>query len=221
VLVAAAVCPPAPLLVPDLGVGLGPDINALRDQCDAVVRRLAETEPGLLFIVGADGGVSATSFAPWGAAVPVDVPEPLPLPLLVGGYLTRGTSRSFVVVDPVTDPQDCAALGAELAATAERVALLVMGDGSARHDQKAPGYVDARAPGWDESVHTALATGDVDALLRLDPGLADELLSAGRPAWQVLAGAAAGMAIDRANASLFTPYGVGYHVALWEVAGRN
>jgi hypothetical protein len=96
-----------------------------------------------------------------------------------------------------------------------------MGDGSARHDEKAPGYIDDRAPGWDESVHAALAAGDAEALLQLDPGLADELLSAGRPAWQVLAGAAADTAVDTANASLFVPFGVGYHVALWEVAGRN
>jgi hypothetical protein len=175
----------------------------------------------MTFVVGADTGMPATSFAPWGAAVPVDVPEPLALPLLVGGFLTRGTPRSFVLVDPDNNPQECAALGAELACAADRVALLVMGDGSARHDEKAPGYIDDRAPLWDESVHSALASADVDALLRLDPGLAGELLCAGRPAWQVLAGAAGDSPVHAAHASLFTPYGVGYHVAHWEVAGRN
>lgn len=220
-LVAAAVCPHPPLLVPELGLGLGPEIDALRAQCADVVQRLRATEADLTFVVGASVGVIATSFAPWGADVRVDVPEPLPLPLLVGGYLTRGTRRSFAVVDPAGGSEDCAALGAELASVAERVALLVMGDGSACHDEKAPGYIDDRARDWDESVHAALAAGDSDALLDLDPELAAELLCAGRPAWQVLAGAASAMAIAGPSASLLVPFGVGYHVAHWEVTGRN
>ena len=220
-LVAAAVCPNPPLLVPELGIGLGPEIDAVRTECAAAVQRLQGADAGIIFVVGSGGGIAATSFAPWGAAVGVDVPEPLALPLLVGGYLTRGTSRSFVVVEPASGSADCAALGEELAATADRVALLIMGDGSARHDEKAPGYVDRRAPDWDETVHAALAAGDGHALLDVDPGLADELLCTGRPAWQVLAGAALDVAVDRANASLFVPFGVGYHVAYWEVAGRN
>ena len=220
-LVAAAVCPHPPLLVPDLGVGLGPEIDALREQCADVVRRLAQVQPDVTFVVGRGGGLVATSFAPWGAGVAVDVPEPLPLALLVGGYLTRGAPRSFAVVDPATGPEDCAAFGAELAAAADRVAMLVMGDGSACHDEKAPGYVDDRASDWDKSVHAALSEGDPAALLRLEPTLADELLCAGRPAWQVLAGATQDTAIDTANASLFVPFGVGYHVAYWAVTGRN
>lgn len=220
-LVAAAVCPHPPLLIAELGVGLGPEIDALRDQCADVVRRLADVRPDVTFIVGSGGGLVATSFAPWGVAVPVDVPEALPLPLLVGGHLTRGTTRSFAVVDPATGPADCAEFGAELASTAGRVAMLVMGDGSACHDEKAPGYIDDRAPDWDESVHAALAAGDPEGLLDLDPDLARELLCAGRPAWQVLAGAAQDTAVDTANASLFVLFGVGYHVAYWAVTGRN
>ena len=220
-LVAAAVCPHPPLLVPDLGVGLGPEIEELRERCARVVRRLAEAQPDVTFVVGSGGGLVATSFAPWGAGVAVDVPEPLPLPLLIGGYLTRGTLRSVAVVDPATGSEDCATFGAELASAADRVALLVMGDGSACHDEKAPGYIDDRAPDWDKSVHAALSEGDPAALLRLDPSLAEELLCAGRPAWQVLAGAAMDTAIDSADASLFVPFGVGYHVAYWAVTGRN
>lgn len=220
-LVAAAVCPHPPLLVPELGVGLGPEIETLRAECASVVHRLQAAEPDLLFVVGANGGLIATSFAPWGADVQVDIPEPLPLSVLVGGYLTRGSQRSFAVVDPAGGSDDCAALGAELAAVAERVAMLVMGDGSARHDEKAPGYIDPRAPEWDKSVHSALANGDTSALLGLDPHLADELLCVGRPAWQVLAGAAGETAIAHASASLFLLFGVGYHVAHWDVTGRN
>ena len=127
---------------------------------------------------------------PWGVDEPIDVPEPLPLSLLVGAWLTAGQVRSFVVVDDDLGPADCAALGRELAESAARVALLVMGDGSARHSEKAPGYLDDRAAGFDDELHTALATADLDALARLDPAVARSLLVAGRAPWQVLVGAA-------------------------------
>jgi len=220
-LVAAGVCPHAPLLVPELGVGLGPDIDVVRARCAETVAALRSGDADRLFVVGADIGPRATTFRPWGVDVPVDVPEPMPLSLLVGGWLTRGRPRSFVVVDPATEPADCAELGADLAAAADRVALLVMGDGSARHDEKAPGYIDERAAPYDEAVHQALAKADVDALLALDPTLADDLLCAGRAPWQVLAGAGQQMANHGVSASLFVRFGVGYHVAHWEVTGRN
>src|SRR5436305_1122371 len=142
------------------------------------------------FVVGSDGGTRATSFAPWGVDVAVDVPEPLPLPLLVGGWLTAGHNRSFVVIDADLDADECAAIGADLAGSSARVALVVMGDGSARHSEKAPGYLDARAHRYDDAVATALRDADVTALLSLQPSLARELQVAGRGPWQVLAGAA-------------------------------
>jgi hypothetical protein len=174
-----------------------------------------------LFVVGAAIGTPARSFAPWAPAsapdneLAVDLPEPLPLPLLVGGYLTRGRPRSFVVVDPDCEPADCLELGRDLADAAERVALLVMGDGSARHDVKAPGYIDPRAADWDRVAHDIFASGDLAALAALDPALAEELLCAGRAPWQVLSGAASGVALATGCADLSMPFGVGYHVARW------
>jgi hypothetical protein len=172
------------------------------------------------FVVGADVGARATSFTPWapgaaGVGFRLDVPEPLPLPVLVGAHLTRGRQRSFVVVDPGLDPADCEEIGADLAAAADRVALLVMGDGAARHDVKAPGYVDPRAAEFDQSVHEAFAAGDPAALAALDPRLADELMAVGRAPWQVLAGAARDAEPVDCHASVTVPYGVGYHVVTW------
>lgn len=169
-----------------------------------------------MFVVGTDVGHRATSFAPWGADVAVDLPEPLPLPLLVGGWLTAGRHRSFVVLDPGLDPAECAGIGRDLAADRPRVALVVMGDGSARHTEKAPGYVDPRAAGWDRRVHSALAAADTGALLALDAAEAEQLLAVGRAPWQLLAGAAAGAGLAAAGASLTAPYGVGYHVVTWQ-----
>jgi hypothetical protein len=152
VLVAAAVCPHPPLLVPELASGAASEMHDVRERCQAAVKALIATAPDLLAVIGADVGPRSTSFAPWGADVRVDVPEPLPLPLLVGGWLTRGVVRSFVAVAPDLDPAECATLGAELATAANRVALLVMGDGSARHTEKAPGYLDPRAAPYDGHV---------------------------------------------------------------------
>lgn len=219
-LVAAAVCPHPPLLVPEVGVGLGPEIDELRARCAAAVGGLREASADRLYVVGADLGLPARTFGPWAPGsgaehVAVDVPEPLPLPLLVGGYLTRGTPRSFVVIDPATGPADCTDLGHELAATASRVALLVMGDGAACHDLKAPGYLDPRSADWDGRVHDAFASGALDTLTELDPTLGDELLCAGRASWQVLAGAARGLQCETVAATFAVPFGVGYHVASW------
>lgn len=223
-LVAAAVCPHPPLLIPALAAGAAAELDDLRDACRGAVAQLSAAAPELTFVVGADTGPRATSFAPWapgagGSALAVDVPEALPLPLLVGAWLTAGTVRSFVALDPTLDAAECAELGADLAAAADRVALLVMGDGSARHSLKAPGYLDPRAAAFDEGVAAALARADVDALLALDPGLAAELLAAGRAPWQVLAGAARGGDWRAAGARWEAPYGVGYHVVTWHQAG--
>src|SRR3954452_9557641 len=188
-LVAAAVCPHPPLLVPELASGASAEMDDVRERCRSAVAQLAAAHPDLLVVVGVDLGLRASSFAPWGVDVDVDVPEPLPLSLLVGGWLTRGHVRSFAAVSSDLDAAECAALGAELADAADRVALLVMGDGSARHTEKAPGYLDARAAAYDARIADALRAPDPRALLSLDPHEADELLVAGRAAWQVLAGA--------------------------------
>jgi hypothetical protein len=201
--------------VPELASGAGPELDEVRERCREAVARLAAARPGLLLVVGLDLGPRASSFTPWGVDVAVDVPEPLPLSLLVGGWLTRGHVRSFVAVSPELDPAECAALGAELAGAAERVALLVMGDGSARHTEKAPGYLDPRAAPYDAKIADALGTTDTAALLALDPEEANSLLVAGRAPWQVLAGAAASAAMAVEQASFSAPYGVGYHVVTW------
>ena len=221
-LVAAAVCPHPPLLVPAVGVGLGAEIEGLREDCARVVDAVCSVDADRLYIVGAAIGPPALSFAPWApgspdAASPIDVPEPLPLPLLAGAHLTRGRPRSFVVVDPDNEPADCLDLGRELAASAERVALLVMGDGSARHDAKAPGYIDERAPSWDHRVLEAFRAPDFQALAALDPTLAEELLCSGRAPWQVLAGAATGVELGTDHATSRIPFGVCYFVARWSL----
>jgi aromatic ring-opening dioxygenase LigB subunit len=110
-----------------------------------------------------------------------------------------------------------AALGGRLADLDERVALLVMGDGSARRSEKAPGWFDHRAAAFDDAVAAALSAADVEALLRLDEGLARDLLAAGRAPWQVLAGAGSPSGLPWSAELLVNeaPFGVGYFVSSW------
>jgi aromatic ring-opening dioxygenase LigB subunit len=149
----------------------------------------------------------------------------LPLSLTVGLWLLEchasDAPRLLFGVHAETESKRCAALGAALADRAPRVAMLVMGDGSARRSLKGPGYLDDRAQAFDEGVAAALQAVEPAALLDIDPALAGELLVAGRAAWQVLAGAAQARAAVSAPALTGdvgyagAPYGVGYVVATW------
>jgi hypothetical protein len=216
-LVAAAVCPHPPLLVPQVAAGAAAELDALRAACAAAVAPLA----GANHIVVVGTATSAGryrapvggSLLPWGLPMTIgDASGNLPLSLLIGRWLVPD-AHEYVAVATDAAPEVCAKLGAEITAD-DRVGLLIMGDGSARRTEKAPGYLDERAAPFDDAVARALATADRPALLALDPDLAAELLVAGRAAWQVLAGASG----DTRHAELLyhdAPYGVGYFVASW------
>ncbi|WP_422752756.1 hypothetical protein [Micromonospora sp. WMMD708] len=249
-LLAAAVCPHPPLIVPELAGAAAPELAELRDACAAAVAALYAAGADTIVLVGAGGRTTEValphrgSFAPWGlpltvglgtvgvdpvpASVGVDPASPpadgagLPLSLLVGAWLVDRTApptpTAWRMVSVASEePTDrCAALGAGLRVDGPW-ALLVLGDGSACHGPKAPGYDDPRAGAYDEGVARALADADADALLGLDPGLSAQLRVAGRPAWQVLAGAvrAAGGDWHGELRHRGVPYGVGYLVASW------
>jgi hypothetical protein len=227
-LVAAAVCPHPPLLVPELAAGAAPELDDLRAACRAAVAHLANASIDSLIVVGSDtttvrrdppfGG----TLLPWGVDLPVGDPSgpPLPLSLLLGAWLAGAggaEARNFQSVAADADPGECALLGRKLAGEAERVGLLIVGDGSACRTEKAPGFFDPRAEAFDNSVSAALARADAGALAAIDPALAAELLVAGRAPWQVLAGAAEH---PMRGAVLYdsAPYGVAYFVATWEPA---
>lgn len=115
-----------------------------------------------------------------------------------------------------TPAADCLRLGAQLAAAAPRVAMLAMGDGPARKATGVPGAPDPAADQYDAEVAAALAAADPDRLARLDAALDDVLSVAGRAAWQVLAGAAAGGQLRGTLRCAAAPFGVGYLVASWD-----
>jgi hypothetical protein len=231
VILGAAFCPHPPALVPDLALGASDELNAVRTACADAIRQVA-IHGGQLVLLGAD--VSSTShsplcrgsFAGFGVPMEVHLGAPtcggqldLPLSLTVGAWLVReylgprSGSRAFSI-----GPDFAASRAAiELLALAESedIALLVMGDGSARRSTSAPGYLDDRAAGFDATVTAALAAGDAGALSDLDPLLGDALLSASVPVWRAAAGLMEGIGFDATLLLDVAPYGVGYFVAAW------
>ncbi|MGW4896153.1 hypothetical protein ACWEQL_28440 [Kitasatospora sp. NPDC004240] len=230
-LVAAAVCPCPPLLVPEVAAGAAAELDALRAACAEAVAALVAAGPELVVVVGTgpeaevwtEGG--AGSFHRYGvplvAKLPggrVEGPELAPS-LTVGAWLLERagvTLPTHACAVPEDAPADrMLGLGQGLAGLADRVALLVMGGGSACRSLKAPGYLDERAEGYDEALAAALGSADLTALAALDPGLAAELKVDGRAPWQVLAGAAQGAGLAGRLGHHEAPYGVGYFVASW------
>ena len=237
-LIAAAVCPHPPLLVPAaLGAAAARppgDLRKVSAAAAAAVQGLLAAAPDLVVVVGggpADreyGPDTAGSLRDFGVPVIVGTGEAvLPLSLTVGRWLlesaeVRGPAalpgRPAVLLQSVnqrTAPTDCRTMGMLLADRASRVAMLAMGDGTARRARDEPGAHDPAAQEYDEDVAEALAAADDHWLGRLDPARDDEMMVAGRAAWQVMAGAAAGRRLHGRLLCMTAPYGVTYFVATW------
>jgi hypothetical protein len=235
-IVAAALCPCPPLLAAEL-TGQADILPELRAACATAVARMLAVGPDVVAVVGLAettatwdpaGELSLASYAPPlraaapRAAAPRTTGPPLPLALGIGALLLDNAgyagSRILRGIDAAEPAAGCLALGREVAASASRVALLAVGDGSARRSASAPGYLDERAAPFDEAVERAVRDGDLAALASLDPALATDLLAAGRPAWQVLAGAllTGPLAAGRPHTEILysdAPLGVTYLVA--------
>ena len=244
-IVAAAVCPSPPLLIPEL-TGAQQVATELRSACHASVAELTAAAPEVIALVGAAertrtwngaatfdlaryapgmssgaapglGSGAAPRLSAGAGQAPDPGPAGLPSALGVGNWLLDqfGCQVIRVLQSVAQDeaPARCADIGARLAASRGRVALLVMADGSARRGLKAPGYLDGRSTGFDAEVERAVRTGRLEALLSADPALAHELMATGRPAWQVLAGALRGRKVSSEVRYRDDPFGVAYLVA--------
>ncbi|MET8904738.1 class III extradiol dioxygenase subunit B-like domain-containing protein [Streptomyces sp. NPDC004538] len=238
-LVAAAVCPCPPLLVPEVAAGAAPELDAARAACTDALGVLAAARPDRLVVVGPADSAGPEiypqgtpgSFRGFGvdldvrlgpdtgAATPAAGSE-LPYGFAVGAWLLARTGWSHAPVEGVGVGEDlpaqrCAAVGRELAGRAGRMALLVLGDASACRTLKAPGYLDERAAPFDAAAGRALGAADVTALAGLDVALARQLKVSGRAPWQVLAGAAGDTGLAGTLLYEDAPYGVGYVAAAW------
>lgn len=235
-LVAAAVCPHPPVLIPEAmgaaglagdpaGPGADGQLAALRAECAAAVAGLLAAGADLLIAVGGAAETAEHDASAAGTLRGLGVPfstgpgEPvLPLSLTVASWLLRprppGCPVILQAVAHRAAPGDCLRLGGALASRAARVALLVMADGTARRATGVPGAADPAAEQYDAELAAALADCDAGRLARLEPARDTELLATGRAALQVLAGAAQQPMRGRL-AFRAAPLDVTYLVASW------
>lgn len=220
----AAVVPHPPLLVPELVAGAAAETSSVRAATLAAAGKL----PGPWVAVAVDDSGPATvvpplsgTFLGYGVDVAVSLggaapPEArIPLPVLITAWLRERCAVEVSRVELIPrdlSPAECVSFGQQLAE--EDAGLLILGDGSTRHGLRSPGSNDERSGPFDDHIHRLLAAADTDGLLALDLELARELGAQGRAAWQVLAGVPGPWRC--ASAEFFAPFGVGYHVAVWE-----
>jgi hypothetical protein len=224
VIVAAAAIPQAPLLIPGLTGGSIAEVEHVRDAVRDAVDIIARHHPDEVVVVGA---APATTTYPPGASSPAGrlAPAPgrqprptaLPVPLAVGrsALAAHSVPRSLQGIEHRARVDLCVRLGRQIAARPGRTALLAVADGSARRGKKAPGYLDPRAKDLDACITAALDAADPGALLALDPPLCEDLLVAGRAAWQVMAGACDGTSWLGQTLYSADPFGVQYTVVTW------
>jgi hypothetical protein len=235
-----AVVPQPPLMVPQLSSGRAVETEQMRTSARSVVRRMAEVTEHWIVVGGDPAGrrsldrPPAGTFRGYGIDLRVslgpwptdDAQADLPLPLLIAGWL-RGleaprVTASAELVEPGLPTEQCRQIGVQLAEQtarrAEPVGLLVVGDGAVAHTAQVTGTADPRAEPFDAAVAGALAAADPAGLLALDASLGTELRAAGRAPWQVLAGAVQATGGDWRGELVYSeaPYGIAYHVALWQ-----
>jgi len=249
VLVAAAFCPAPPVLVPDVASGAAAELDDVRSAAFTAIDALSASDPDLLVLVGegpegefpsgsrgtlAGFGVDVTATLVPAAAVGAaggTEPARMPVSLTVGAWMVAQSGWSGPLM-AMSVPDDllahaAAERGERWAARASRVAMLVLGESSARLEARAPGGFDPDAPSMHAVVRDALVTVDPDTLLGLDPARARHLMVSGRGPWQVAAGAARAAASSSGERGGVprgfrgelrvdeAPYGVGYLVVSW------
>lgn len=222
----AVVCPHPPLLFREL-VGQHDVAAGLRGACRAAVTTLLAASPDRVVVVGGadEPGAFPTSMPVgvrrFGTTGPGPAEPGLPLSLGVGRRLLgdAGWAGPLELLGVAWDASaaELDRLAEALSAGTVRTGLLLLGDGSARRGEKAPGFLDDRAFPFDDSLAAALATGDRRALHSLDGDLARDLMVGGRSVFRLL-----GRLGDPQRAELRhrdDPFGVSYFVACWSFAG--
>jgi len=213
VIIAAAVCPHPPVLVPELASGAASELDDVRAAALASVTGLVSMGPDRIIVVGTGTLPRPVDESAGGtlAGHGVDIRAGgddvvLPLSLTIGAWLLDQAGwdgpRTYTTNSVPTD---------------DRAALLVMAGGSARRSLKAPGYLDERAEAHDAAIGAALASGDVDILASLDVHLGDELLAPGTRALAVLGEMTKGADVTARLRWDGAPFGVGYWVADWTI----
>ncbi len=222
---AVAFCPCPPLLVPAVAGRAAADTATLRAACATAVDAVLASRPAVVVVVGGEAGCGRFGNGDGGdlRGLGVDLEVPFagrarsggrrtPLAHTLGAWLLDGAGYAGVRLG--VSPDD---LAGALAGLPGPVAVLAMGDGSARRSLKAPGHLDEAAEPFDDAVAAALAAGDPGALAALDPVEGARLLAAGVPAWRAVGTVLAGREVTGRLHAHEAPFGVGYLVADWTV----
>ncbi|QNN51344.1 hypothetical protein [Nocardioides mesophilus] len=215
-------CPHPPLLFRELA-GLQDAAADLRVACRTALETALAAAPDEVVVVG-----GAEESRRWEGATAADVRRfgttagrtgpGLPLSLGVGSRLLQeagwtGPTRRQTVVAEAPD-HELDALAAELRGRTGALVLL-LGEGSTRRGEKAPGFLDERAFPFDDAVAAALSGGDAAALRDLDAGLAAELAVSGGAVLRLL-----GRLVTTPVAAELSyrddPFGVSWFVATWD-----
>lgn len=230
--ISIAIVPSPPVLVPELAGTAAAELTDLRAAAGAAVSAL----PPRWIAIGVDaagcrvGPDTAGTFAGYGADVevalsPGDHPMvDLPLCALMTAWLRtveRPQACAEIRCYPAYLDSDAAfghgrELCAELETADAPTGVLVVADGCRTLTPAAPGGNDPASVAVQDALDNALARGDATALARLPDAVV------GRVAFAVLAG----LVHSRAPAvtrELYrgAPYGVGYFVGVWQLAGRR
>jgi len=216
VIVAAAVCPPAPALVPEVGVGL-PEMVEIRASAAAAVQTLIAAQPERIVVIGP-------------REVPVDVDESgggtfagFGVPFAAGGPNVTALPAAYTVAAWLLDQAEWT--GPRLYSSSRPQlghgeALLVMADSDTLVGVSAPTHGDPRAAKVAEVIAGALATGDAQALADLDVDEAVEWEGTGIAPLQLMGDMTKGAHIAARLRSDEAPFGVRYWVADWQLTQR-
>ncbi|MFB7330952.1 hypothetical protein ACFC00_04835 [Streptomyces adustus] len=208
-LVAAAICPCLPSLTFATDVGTPAAPERLRVACAEAVAAVLAEDPEIVAVVGPGtrSFLHEEGFLPSARehGLPADVrrghgraPEApadsLPMALGVGARLLQqagwsGPVRAYELDDARSWPMN-GEDGVHLAGWADRVGLLVIGNGPSHAGADGAHLLDPRVEEIDAGIAAALSSGDVTGFFpTMDVGLARELEVSGRSPWQLLDGA--------------------------------
>ncbi len=210
---AVAVCPQAPGLVPAVGQGIAAELADVRAACFAALGSILATDPDRVVVIGDDGQgwdeSAGGSFRGFGTDVRAGGPDlVLPDGLTVGAWLLDSAGwrgrRTYVSHPDVVE-------------SGERVAVLVMADGSARHRMLAPEWTDTDGRAFDAAIAGALADGEASALASLDARSANEFHASGVEGLIAVGEICEGAHIEARLHYDGAPFDVGYWVADWLV----
>jgi hypothetical protein len=223
--VAVAFCPAPPLLLPAVAGRAAEDTAELRAACLAAVRAVLATGPEVVVVVGA--APSGARYGPGDAGslrgFGVDLRLPFAGPARAGAAaVARPHSLGAWLLDEAGAAPGRVGvapdgLAGALAEASGPVAVLAMGDGSARRTIRSPGWWDTAGEPFDDGVAAALAAGDAARLAVLDAVEGERLLAEGVPTWRAVGAALAGRPVTARLRCHVAPYGVGYLVADWLV----